>query len=415
MTITTVVLTKAAKRTTRPGLHHCPNGTASTEPLYKFHNAIGAEVMVKRTDRTAAAAEGDTITLSVDDIHQCDTGEYVNVVQAPDTVVETIKEVTVDLPPAAPIAPPVAAEGPANVDGVSAEVREMLWKLLGRPTIDKAEVERIARDVVGQVVMPTRTIVVKGAERVEIEGVAHRQMDEVLWAISAGLNVQLVGGPGVGKTHMAAQIAVALGRDFYCIGFHLQSTASELKGYMSANGEFVPTVVFDWATNAEGGLLLADELDRSHPGIQAALNSLLSNRFIVLPNREIVYLNDNHVILAATNTWGDGPDWQFPAAQRFSAEFKDRFVAIEIGIDENVEMAAAMAKGAPADVTQRAVSYVRRVRAAVQREAVEGVVVSPRASQNMAALLARHPDRWDTAVSMTLRKGIKSETWAKIS
>ena len=78
-------------------------------------------------------------------------------------------------------------------------------------------------------------------------------------------------------------------------------------------------------------------------------------------------------------------------------------------------MAAAMAKGAPADVTQRAVSYVRRVRAAVQREAVEGVVVSPRASQNMAALLARHPDRWDTAVSMTLRKGIKSETWAKIS
>jgi MoxR-like ATPase len=412
MTITTVVLTKASQRTTRQGLHRCPNGTASTEPLYRFTNAAGAEVMVKRTDYTAAAKEGDTITVRADDVHDCNGA----VVAAPHTVVETVKEVTIDLPPAQPIAPQnVTADGPANVDGVSAEVREMLWRLLGRPTIDRAEVERIAREVVEGVVMPTRTIVVNGAQRVEIEGVAHRQMEEVLWAISAGLNVQMVGGPGVGKTHMAAQIAVALGRGFYCIGFHLQSTASELKGYMSATGEFIPTVVFDWASNPEGGLLLADELDRSHPGIQAALNSLLSNRFIVLPNREIIYLNDNHVILAATNTFGDGPDWQYPAAQRFSAEFKDRFVAIEIEIDENVEMAAAMAKGAPADLTQRAVSYVHRVRAAVQREAIEGVVVSPRASQNLAALLARHPDRWDAAVKMTLRKGIGAEAWAKIS
>lgn len=314
----------------------------------------------------------------------------------------------------------MAASGGAAADDADSRARAALWDILGRPqvAIDEAAVERIATDVatrvVGDMAMPEKTIVVTPAERREVTGVTHRQFGDVLAMIAAGENVQLVGGPGVGKTHMCQQVAEALGLDFYVIGFHLQSTASELRGYMDATGNYVPTVVADWANNPNGGLLLCDELDRSHPGIQASLNSLLSNRFIMLPNRELIRLTDKHVIIGATNTWGDGPTSEFPAAMPFSAEFKDRFAAIEIVIDEAIELAAAMAKGAATDLTERAVAYVRAVRSKVKSSAIAGVVVSPRASQRMAALLAQGME-WDTAVNVSLRKGMSDDIWRKLA
>ena len=301
-----------------------------------------------------------------------------------------------------------------KTDDAAERLRKALQDALGTQPVDMDAVNAAIDAKLAGVQAPTRTIVVKDSETREVTGTTHKQFGDVLAAISAGCNVQMVGGPGVGKTHMSEQVAEALGRDFYVIGFHLQSTASELKGYNDANGNFVPTVVVDWASNPNGGLLLTDELDRSHPGIQAALNYLLSNRFLALPNREVIRLTPNHVILAATNTYGVGPTWEFPAAQKFSAEFKDRFIALTIEIDEDIELAAAMAKGASVEDTQRAVSYVQSVRKNVQREAISGVVVTPRASQNMAALLAQNVS-WDNAVSWTLRKGMDADTWRKVA
>ncbi|QXO14371.1 AAA-ATPase [Mycobacterium phage Chaser] len=409
----TGTLTKQSIRTLRTG---CPTCKAEG-PFYLATDESGVEHLIVKNAATKAADQGDTVSPSF--VHICvkafgdperpggdafggsGSGSEDNGSGDAEAV-----------PAPAPATP--AAGAPAS-DGSEADMlRKLLQQIMGTPQIDADEVRAIAKDVIEGVVMPTRTYVQTPTETREIEGVTHKQFLDVLAAIDAGCNVQLVGAPGVGKTHMCQQVADALGRDFYVIGFHLQSTASELRGYMSANGEFVPTVVYDWASNPEGGILLTDELDRSHPGIQAALNSLLSNRFISLPNRETVYLNDKHVILAATNTYGDGPTWEFPAAQKFSAEFKDRFIAMTIEIDTDIEMAAAMAKGAAKDLTQRAVSYVQKVRANVQREAIAGVTISPRASQNMAALLAKGVD-WDKAVAWTLQKGMDKDTWRKVA
>ncbi|QGJ93138.1 hypothetical protein SEA_CALM_136 [Mycobacterium phage Calm] len=306
------------------------------------------------------------------------------------------------------------AQGAKGQDPKLAALFAMMEELFSRPSLDEGQIKAIIKEMMDEYVYPTRTYVVAANETREIEGTTHKDFGKVLKAIAARRNVQLVGAPGVGKTHMCAQVAEALGREFYAINFHLQSTASELKGYMDATGNFVPTVVYDWATNPNGGILLCDELDRAHAGILAALNSILSNRFITLPNRETVHLTDNHVILAATNTYGDGPTWEYPAAQKFSAEFKDRFIAMTIDIDTDIELAAAMAEGAPVDVTRRAVAYVQRVRENVKREAINGVVVSPRASQNMAALLAQDVD-WEDAVAWTLRKGMDEDTWRKVA
>lgn len=295
------------------------------------------------------------------------------------------------------------------------KLQEILGKGNGvRGSVDRAEVEQMIKDALKGVQGATQTFVVHQGETRPVTGKTHKQFGDVLKLISTKENVQLVGGPGTGKTHMCAQVAEALGLPFYSIGYHLQSTASELKGYMDAQGRYVPTNVYTWATNPEGGLFLNDELDRAHGGILAGLNALLSNRYITFPNGETVHLTDNHVIIACTNTPGDGPTTEFPVAQRFSAEFKDRFQMIEIEIDEDIELHAAMAKGASEQDTIKAVEYVRKVRRNVKEQGISGVTISPRASQKMAANLAVGIP-WDKAVKAAIRKGMKDEVWRKVA
>ncbi|SIL72253.1 AAA ATPase containing von Willebrand factor type A (vWA) domain [Mycobacteroides abscessus subsp. abscessus] len=326
--------------------------------------------------------------------------------------------ITTAQPPREPMAAITAAPAPApagNVDPDKAQAAmAALQSIFAAPAIDREEVERIAREVVTGVVYPTRTVVIKDGVSRELDETTHRQFADVLTALASGENLQLIGGPGVGKTHLSAQVAKALDLKFYAINFHLQSTASELRGYNDAMGNFVPTVVSDWASNSDGGVLLLDELDRAHAGIQAGLNSLLGNRFITLPNRETVHLTDKHIAVACTNTDGTGPTREYPAAQPFSAEFRDRFLAMTIEIDEAIEHAAAMAKGASEQETRRVVEYVRKIRKTVQDRAIVGVLVTPRASQKMAALIA-HGATFEQAVSWAIRKGMDDESWARLT
>ncbi|ALF00432.1 AAA-ATPase [Mycobacterium phage Archie] len=411
MTVTN--LTKLSQRTLRTGCPKCKN----EGPFYLAADETGIEHLIVKNALTKAAAQGESIPTQF--MHVCvetygtngsgnETGGQGNGTEtvSTETATETVNTQSNGTET-------VSTSGKGDADEMAA-LRELLLKVLGKQQLDETQIEAIISRKMDEYVYPTRTYVQNETETREIEGVTHKQFGDILAAIASGENVQLVGGPGVGKTHVCEQVAEALDREFYVVNFHLQSTASELKGYMSATGEYVPTAVYDWATNPEGGVLLCDEVDRAHAGILAGLNSILSNRFLALPNREIVRLNKNHVILAATNTWGMGPTWEYPAAQKFSAEFMDRFIAMEIEIDTDIEMAAAMAKGAPVDVTKRAVAYVQRVRENVKREAVTGVVISPRASQKMAALLAQNVD-WDKAVAWSLRKGMDEATWRKVA
>ncbi|AGT13127.1 AAA-ATPase [Mycobacterium phage Crossroads] len=411
MTVTS--LTKLSQRTLRTGCPKCHN----EGPFYLAADETGAEHLVIKNQLTKAAAQGESIPAQF--LHVCietyganENGNEVKHASHVQAAIEAGVNGTETVNTQGTATETVSTSGKGDADEMAA-LRELLLKVLGKQQLDETQIEAIISRKMDEYVYPTRTYVQTETETREIEGVTHKQFGDILAAIASGENVQLVGGPGVGKTHVCEQVAEALDRDFYVVNFHLQSTASELKGYMSATGEYVPTAVYDWATNPDGGVLLCDEVDRAHAGILAGLNSILSNRFLALPNREIVRLNKNHVILAATNTWGMGPTWEYPAAQKFSAEFMDRFIAMEIEIDTDIEMAAAMAKGAPVDVTKRAVAYVQRVRENVKREAVTGVVISPRASQKMAALLAQNVD-WDKAVAWTLRKGMDDATWRKV-
>lgn len=398
-----LILTKLSQRSLRKPCDTC----GAEGPFYEARDQHATPHLVIANEYTRGKAQGDTVPASY--LHICNNTPATPV-PAPFT------PENIPATPGTPAPAEAATPAPGNDERATAAaaIAQALAVLGGPQQVDEAQVRKIVEEMTADIVAPTRTVVMKDGEPREVSGVTHEVFEDVLTLISSKRNVQLYGGPGVGKTHMCAQVAEALGVQLYVIGFHLQSTASELKGYMDARGEFIPTVVYDWATNTEGGLLLTDELDRSHPGIQASLNSLLSNRFIVMPNRERIDLTDKHVVIAATNTTGDGPTWEYPAAQKFSAEFKDRFVLWEVGIDPAIELAAAMAEGAEVEQTRKAVEYVKTVREAVKREAINGVVISPRASQNMAALLA-HGMSWDKAVKASIRKGMDDDTWRKVA
>lgn len=410
-------LVKVSKRSLRKPCADCGN----VGPFYEGTDN-GKPVLIVRNAATKATPTGGTVSRGY--LHIC-APNGATVPAEPGNWGVPAEPATE--PADEPASVPAEPAEPATVDELNAVItgnpagnggktaQELLWDLLGRPQVDRDEVRAIAREEAANVIQPVKTVVLTATETRDVSGVTHKQFDTVVKLLNAPkLNVQLVGGPGVGKTHMCGQAAEALGVEFYSIGFHLQSTASELKGYMDATGNYIPTVVFDWAVNPNGGLLLCDELDRSHPGIQAGLNSLLSNRFITLPNRETVHLTDAHKVIAATNTNGTGPTAEFPAAMPFSSEFRDRFFLYEIEIDEDIELVAAMGMGAPRDLTERAVAYVQRVRQNVKANAIKGVTISPRASQFMASTLATGLD-WDTAVNGSLRKGMSDEHWAKVS
>ncbi|SKG76397.1 gas vesicle protein GvpN [Mycobacteroides abscessus subsp. bolletii] len=400
MTTATITYVKHSKRTLRTPCEGC-----GAMNLYKGHIVADDAVNENWCDDCGMRV-GDDVLLNYDEtLHECSGVHVITNAQPPRETVPAITQATTT----------ATAPTPAMDANKAQAAMQALQDIFGAPkAIDHAEVERIAREVINGVVYPTRTVVIKDNVTRQIDEATHKQFGDVLTVLSSGENLQLVGGPGVGKTHLVAQAAKALDLPFYVINFHLQSTASELRGYNDATGNFVPTVVSDWANNPDGGVLLLDELDRSHAGIQAGLNSLLGNRYITLPNRETVHLTDKHIAVAATNTDGTGPTRDYPAAQPFSAEFRDRFVAMTIEIDESIEMAAAMAKGANEADTKRVVEYVRKIRKAVKQKAIVGVLVTPRASQKMAGLLA-HGATFDQAASWVLRKGMDDETWARLT
>ena len=247
------------------------------------------------------------------------------------------------------------------------------------------EATRVVAEIVAETVPPVVEVTVAGAvDPVRVSGHTHAVFPDVLLALGAGCQVLLVGPAGTGKSMMAQQAAEAFGQEFHALSLGPTTPMSKIFGYYDAHGHYHATP-FRRAFE-HGGLMLLDELDSGHPGLLAELNQALSIRSCAFADGMITAHPDFRLI-ATANTYGTGGDRQYVGRQALDAATLDRFVVIDVPVDEELEerIALAHAPSRPKDA-RRVIEEVRRLRATAAEKRLP-VMFSPRASIDSARLL----------------------------
>lgn len=178
------------------------------------------------------------------------------------------------------------------------------------------------------------------------------------------------GPPGGGKTHLAQQLADALGVQFIPQAFGPTTTDVRVIGFLNAAlGVYVPGPAYEWMRN--GGLWFMDELDNCEPSALVSINSLLANDRIRFPNGETVLKHKDCYALAGANTLGTGAQAGF-RRQSQDAAARSRWAKVKLEYDEKLERALSP--------VAEWVDYVIKVRAAVERLAKSNIWITPRDS-----------------------------------
>lgn len=229
----------------------------------------------------------------------------------------------------------------------------------------EAKIERVSSKTPRPIVVK---IEAKGVEK-KVEGITHKNFTHLLKMVGARLNVALIGEAGSGKTHATEQVAEALGLNYFPMSFHAKMTATDLRGYMDANGKYNASALY--LAMKQGGVLCLDEFDRSNTEVTVSLNNVLASGKYLFPNGELVSKHPDFVVVACQNTTGMGASKQYAAAQRQDASTLNRFVKLEWNVDEDMETAIC----GDNDITKA----VQKIRAKA-RDLGMDIVVSPRQS-----------------------------------
>jgi cobaltochelatase CobS len=234
-----------------------------------------------------------------------------------------------------------APAAPAVSSGDPMQALSALRDLLG-VKVDPDSVRQLVLDEVKNALekSPVVRIEVKRPDGTEYKPSGHvrTEFQEILTAATVGLNILLVGPAGCGKTHLAHQVAEALGRPFASVSCTAGMSESSLTGWMlpSDGGafEYVPS---DFVTMYEnGGVFLFDEVDAADPNTLLFINQALANGSFYLPQRKgrtKVERHSDFVCLAAANTFGTGANMTYAGRERLDEATLDRFRAGTVLLD----------------------------------------------------------------------------------
>jgi MoxR-like ATPase len=265
---------------------------------------------------------------------------------------------------------------------------------LAKGGVDEAQVRQLVTEEVKRQVIEegiTRIEVTVADHTTELPKLHHEVLPEVIAVLAQGLNVFLVGPAGSGKSTVAHQAAEALDLPFYAISLGPTTPTSKLFGFVDAQGQYRTTpfrTSYDDESGERAGVMLFDELDNGHPGLVAEINQATANGYCAFADA-MVKRSARSRIVATGNTFGRGPDRLFVGRNILDAATLDRFVTIEVGIDERLERKLALAYAN--DDNQATIvdwiAYVQTVRRKVEEHKLP-VVVSPRSTIDGAKLLA---------------------------
>lgn len=133
-------------------------------------------------------------------------------------------------------------------------------------------------------------------------------------------NIWLSGPAGSGKTTAAQKVAEAFGLPYYFTG--AVDTEYKLMGFIDAMGRVIcPEFRKAWEF---GGVFLLDECDGSAASALLAMNAALANGIAAFPDG-MVKRHPDCIVIAAANTWGNGPTAEFIGRNPMDKASMDRF------------------------------------------------------------------------------------------
>lgn len=277
------------------------------------------------------------------------------------------------------------------------------------PKVDRDEVSAMIKAELDNVIVPTRTVVERTTGERKIVSNSHEKLADVTTDLLAGEHVLMVGPAGTGKSTIAEQAAESIGIPYYSISLSPMTAASQILGYMQADGEYVRSLFRE--AFEHGGVFHFDEFDNGHPSVLAVVNASLANGQMAFPD-QMVKRHPDFRCVASANTYGRGPDRAYVGRQQIDAATLDRFSIETIGVDEALELSLCMATGLDKAQVLSVLDYVRSLRTNAEERAMT-VVISPRASVGMCRLLAAGKT-WEAAIESRLRRGMSEKDWNKL-
>lgn len=240
--------------------------------------------------------------------------------------------VVTDATPKAPSAPTAKA---VDQNAVAQQIAGLFASLAGS-AVNEQRVKELVTEQVNAALekSPVVTIEVKRPDEstYKVPGHVRAEFQEILTAASVGINILLVGPAGCGKTHLAHQVAEALGRQFASISCTAGMSESALQGWMlPGDGGAFQYVPSDFVRMyEEGGVFLFDEVDAADPNTLLFINQALANGSFYLPQRKgatQVKRHSDFVCIAAANTFGTGANSTYSGRERLDEATLDRFRA----------------------------------------------------------------------------------------
>ena len=140
--------------------------------------------------------------------------------------------------------------------------------------------------------------------------------------VNAGIkNIWMVGPAGCGKTTMAKNLAEKIGVEFYSISCGVGTSAAEFVGYKYPQREGTDFARF----YAKPSIILIDEFTALDPSVAQICNAALANGYINTTTGKVLR-NEQCIIIATSNTFGQGASRQYVANNQLDASTIDRFV-----------------------------------------------------------------------------------------
>lgn len=225
-------------------------------------------------------------------------------------------------------------ENAARDSSVVGLLGQELVKLMGTELADKTEriiMERLDAYVSDKVM--TKVVQIGDLPAVKIDGVTHSMFDTILKFVAMDEPVMLVGPAGTGKNVIAAQVAKAMGLEFYFSNAITQEY--KLTGFVDAMGNYQKTQFYDAFT--KGGVFLLDEMDASIPEALIILNCAIANRYFDFPKVGRVQAHKDFRVIACANTYGTGASTEYVGRNQLDGASLNRFALVEVDYDPRIE------------------------------------------------------------------------------